>query len=131
VLDQVFSEECHYSWLAYCQPLPGAIDLGNAYNGNTWPSHIPLEFRNFVPYDLWGFSVMPFRWELPCSIAIPRLHFLRILRLHSEAPRLAMLVFLAVRFVRRILRLQFSRCKGAWEGIGDYRQSLPVIPKIR
>jgi GT2 family glycosyltransferase len=56
---------------------------------------------------------------------------LRLLRLHSEAPRLAMLIFLSVRFMRRIVRFQFSRCKSVWEGIQDYRQSLPVTPKTR
>jgi GT2 family glycosyltransferase len=50
---------------------------------------------------------------------------LRILRLHSEAPRLAMSIFLTIRFVRRILRLQFSRCRSVWEGICDYRETLP------
>jgi GT2 family glycosyltransferase len=56
---------------------------------------------------------------------------LRILRLHSAAPHLAMFVFLSVRFVRRILRFQFSRCRSVWEGARDYRQSLPITPKTR
>jgi GT2 family glycosyltransferase len=55
---------------------------------------------------------------------------LRILRLHSPAPGLAMFLFLAARFTRRILRLQFSRCRSVWEGIQDYRHMLPVVPKI-
>jgi GT2 family glycosyltransferase len=56
---------------------------------------------------------------------------LRLLRLHSNAPNLAMFIFLTVRFVRRIVRLQFSQCRSVWDGIRDYRRSLPVIPKIR
>jgi len=56
---------------------------------------------------------------------------LRVLRLHSVAPRLAMFLFLMGRFVRRILRFQFSRCRSVWEGIQDYRQSLPIAPKTR
>jgi GT2 family glycosyltransferase len=56
---------------------------------------------------------------------------LRLLRLHSAAPRLAMFVFLSVRFVRRILRFQFPRCRSVWEGVQDYRQSLPITPKTR
>jgi GT2 family glycosyltransferase len=56
---------------------------------------------------------------------------LRILRLHSKAPRLAMFFFLTARFLRRILRFQFSQCRSVWEGVRDYRDSLPVIPKTR
>lgn len=55
---------------------------------------------------------------------------LRLLRLHSPAPRLASLLFLTVRFARRIARLQFTRCKSVWSGIQDYRQMLPVVPRI-
>jgi len=56
---------------------------------------------------------------------------LRILRLHSVMPRLAMSVFISVRFVRRIVRFQFSRCRSVWEGVQDYYQSLPIVPKTR
>jgi GT2 family glycosyltransferase len=56
---------------------------------------------------------------------------LRLLRLHSQAPRLASLVFLTIRFARRLLRLQFSRCQSVWLGIKDYRQMLPISPRIR
>jgi len=56
---------------------------------------------------------------------------LRLLRLHSPAPRLAVLLFLAMRFLRRIPRLQFARCGSVWAGIRDYRQMLPISPKIR
>jgi GT2 family glycosyltransferase len=55
---------------------------------------------------------------------------LRILRLHSKMPHLAMLLFLMIRFARRLARFQFSRCRSVWAGIQDYRQLLPVTPKI-
>ena len=55
---------------------------------------------------------------------------LRILRLHSPAPRVAMFLFLCARFVRRILRLQITRCRSVWEGIEDYRRMRPVTPRI-
>ncbi len=56
---------------------------------------------------------------------------LRILRLHSPAPAIAMFLFLAARFARRLVRLQFSRCREVWAGIADYRKMLPVTQKIR
>jgi GT2 family glycosyltransferase len=56
---------------------------------------------------------------------------LRILRLHSSAPPLAMFLFLTGRFVRRIFRLQLSGCKSIWVGMQDYHRSLPIVPKIR
>jgi GT2 family glycosyltransferase len=56
---------------------------------------------------------------------------LRILRLHSGAPRFAMFAFLTGRFVRRLMRLQFSGCRSVWAGMQDYYQSLPLVPKIR
>ena len=55
---------------------------------------------------------------------------LRILRLHSPAPRLAMFLFLAARFSRRLYRFEFSRCKSVWEGVLDYRRALPVVQRI-
>jgi GT2 family glycosyltransferase len=55
---------------------------------------------------------------------------LRILRLHSPAPYLAMVIFSAIRFVRPLLRLQISLWRSVWEGILDYRRMLPVVPKI-
>jgi hypothetical protein len=55
---------------------------------------------------------------------------LRILRLHSPIPHLAMFLFLAMRFFRRIVRFQFSRCKSVWTGVLDYRRMIPVSPKI-
>ena len=55
---------------------------------------------------------------------------LRILRLHSPAPHLAMLAFLTIRFARRALRLQFSQCRSVWAGTQDYRRSLPVTQKV-
>jgi GT2 family glycosyltransferase len=56
---------------------------------------------------------------------------LRLLRLHSSAPNMASLLFLTVRFARRLLRLQFSRCRSVFLGVQDYRQMLPISPKIR
>jgi len=48
---------------------------------------------------------------------------LRILKLYSPAPRLAIGLFLAIRFARRLGRMQFARCKSVWQGIRDYRRS--------
>ena len=45
---------------------------------------------------------------------------LRLLRLHSPSPRLASSLFLSIRFARRLLRLQFARCRSVWLGIQDY-----------
>ena len=56
---------------------------------------------------------------------------LRILQLHSPAPRLASFLFLMLRFARRLGRLQFSRCKSVWAGVQDYRQTAPLSPRIR
>jgi GT2 family glycosyltransferase len=56
---------------------------------------------------------------------------MRILRLHSPAPYVAMFFFLAIRFLRRLARLQFSRCLRVKEGIADYLRMLPVTPQIR
>jgi GT2 family glycosyltransferase len=56
---------------------------------------------------------------------------LRVLRLHSLVPRLAMFVFLSVRFSRRIFKLQFSRCRSVWDGLQDYLQTLPIVPRTR
>jgi hypothetical protein len=55
---------------------------------------------------------------------------LRLLRLHSPAPYLASGAFLAIRFARRLFRLQFARCKSVWLGIQDFRQTLPITPRI-
>ncbi len=52
---------------------------------------------------------------------------LRLLRLHSAAPPLASLLFLTIRFARRLLRLEFSRCRCVWEGIRDHFRA-PVQP---
>lgn len=54
---------------------------------------------------------------------------LRILRLHSPAPRLASLAFLTIRFARRLLRFQFARCRSVWTGIEDYRRMLTAATK--
>jgi GT2 family glycosyltransferase len=56
---------------------------------------------------------------------------LRLLRLHSPFPRLSMFLFLAMRFSKRILRLQFARSRGVWAGIREYREKLTVAPRIR
>jgi GT2 family glycosyltransferase len=48
---------------------------------------------------------------------------MRALKLYSPAPQLAMCLFLIIRFARRLLTLQFPRCKSVWEGIQDYRES--------
>jgi GT2 family glycosyltransferase len=56
---------------------------------------------------------------------------LRLLRLHSPAPYIASLLFLVIRFTRRVVRLQFARCRSVWAGIQDYRRMQPVSPKIR
>jgi GT2 family glycosyltransferase len=55
---------------------------------------------------------------------------LRILHLHSPAPHLASFLFLTVRFARRLVRLQFARCRSVWAGVQDYREMLPVSPRI-
>jgi GT2 family glycosyltransferase len=55
---------------------------------------------------------------------------MRILRLHSKAPNFAIGWFLAVRFARRIARLEFARCKSVWKGIQDYRDRMPITPRI-
>jgi len=49
---------------------------------------------------------------------------LRLLRLHSPAPILSSLTFLAIRFARRIMRLQFDRCRSVIAGIQDFRRTL-------
>lgn len=48
---------------------------------------------------------------------------LRILRLHSPAPSLAMAFFLTLRMARRLLTFNFSRCRSVWAGIKDYYES--------
>lgn len=49
---------------------------------------------------------------------------LRLLRLYSPAPGLASFLFLAIRFSRRILRLQFARCRSVWAGMEDFSPKL-------
>jgi GT2 family glycosyltransferase len=55
---------------------------------------------------------------------------LRMLKLHSPAFIPASLLFLAVRFGRRIMRLEFARCKSVWAGMRDYRAMQPVSARI-
>ena len=45
---------------------------------------------------------------------------LRILRLHSSVPTLAMASFLTLRLTRRLLAFNFSRCRSVWHGMQDY-----------
>jgi GT2 family glycosyltransferase len=56
---------------------------------------------------------------------------LRLLRLHSPAPHLAMSLFLFIRLMRRLIRLRFANCQSIWAGVRDYLQMGPVIPNIR
>lgn len=49
---------------------------------------------------------------------------LRILRLYSPTPLLSSLMFLAIRFARRILCLQFDRCRSVAAGIEDYHRTM-------
>jgi GT2 family glycosyltransferase len=56
---------------------------------------------------------------------------LRVLKLHSPVPAFASLVFLSIRFTRRLLRLEFSRCRSVWQGIHEYQQKHAGAPQIR
>jgi GT2 family glycosyltransferase len=56
---------------------------------------------------------------------------LRILRLHAPVPPLSLLLFAAMRLIKRLGQLEFARCRSVWAGIGDYRRMLPLSPKIR
>lgn len=56
---------------------------------------------------------------------------LRILSLHSPVPCVAMFLFVAIRVCRRLCQLQPTRSKSVWEGMLDYRKTLPVRQKIR
>lgn len=51
---------------------------------------------------------------------------LRILSLHSPVPHLAMFSFVVIRFARRILRLELSRCRSVWSGVRDYYNASPA-----
>jgi GT2 family glycosyltransferase len=48
---------------------------------------------------------------------------LRLLRLHSSVPSLAMALFLSLRLLRRLLSFNFSRCRSVWAGVQDYRKA--------
>jgi len=54
---------------------------------------------------------------------------LRILQLHSPAPGFAMLLSVSVRLLRRFFSLRLLNCKSIWDGVQDYRQSLPAVSK--
>jgi len=56
---------------------------------------------------------------------------LRFLQLHSSTPRLSMVLFVAMRLMRRLLRLQFSECRSIWTGVRDYCRVLPQSLKMR
>jgi hypothetical protein len=56
---------------------------------------------------------------------------LRLLRLHSPAPVLSSLMFLAIRFARRIVRLQFTRCSSVVAGIQDFRRTVRPPGRVR
>jgi GT2 family glycosyltransferase len=56
---------------------------------------------------------------------------LRLLQLHSPAPRFASLMFLTIRFARRLLRFQFARSRSVLAGMQDYRRMLPASSKMR
>ena len=45
---------------------------------------------------------------------------LRLLHLHSPIPFLAILMFLSLRFGKRVLCFEPARCKSAWAGVQDY-----------
>jgi GT2 family glycosyltransferase len=56
---------------------------------------------------------------------------LRILKLHSPAPALAAFFFLCIRFTRRVLRLEFARCRSVFQGILEYQQKRAGAQQIR
>src|SRR5579862_243943 len=56
---------------------------------------------------------------------------LRLLRLHSPAPNLASLLFLTMRFWRRLLRLQFSLCRSVFFFFFFFFLVLPVSQRVR
>lgn len=56
---------------------------------------------------------------------------LRLLRLHSPAPRLAMFLFLAIRIARRIYWCDFARCRSVWAGLRDYWRTAPTQQRVR
>jgi GT2 family glycosyltransferase len=56
---------------------------------------------------------------------------LRLLKLHSPSPAFACVLFLSLRFGKRLLGLEFNRCRSVWRGVQDYREMLPVSPQIR
>jgi GT2 family glycosyltransferase len=56
---------------------------------------------------------------------------LRILRLHSKIPHLAMLWFVTVRLATRAVRFRVTQCRSVYAGVQDYLRSLPIQLKIR
>jgi len=55
---------------------------------------------------------------------------LRLLRLHSAVPQLSSFLFLTVRFSRRLLRLEFARCRSVWLGTQDYHGGIPLSSRL-
>ena len=55
---------------------------------------------------------------------------LRIIRLHSRVPKVAMLIFLSIRFVKRLARLEPDNLRSVWAGLRDYLSS-SRLQKIR
>jgi GT2 family glycosyltransferase len=49
---------------------------------------------------------------------------LRILKLHSPAPVLAMFLSVSARLVRRAVGFHLSNCRSVWAGVQDYRHTL-------
>ena len=56
---------------------------------------------------------------------------LRILKLHAPVPALTMLVYLLLRFGKRLIRFQFSRMAPVFAGIRDYLAMRPIKQRIR
>jgi GT2 family glycosyltransferase len=55
---------------------------------------------------------------------------LRTLRLYSSMPHVAMFLFVAIRFARRIAKFEFSQCLSVVEGIRAYLRTPPVSSKF-
>lgn len=56
---------------------------------------------------------------------------LRVLKLHSPAPALASFLFLCIRVTRRMVRLEFARCRSVWQGVREYQRKHAGTPQIR
>jgi hypothetical protein len=56
---------------------------------------------------------------------------LRLLRLYAPSHHISAFLFLGIRFLRRMMHLEFARCRSVWHGIQDYRSMSPISQKIR